>query len=163
MEELEEAQVVELEEELELAVVVVLEHLLELELRAESGISLDRTTTIHQPVPAIEERAEQRPILMGSEVSSLQLFFLHRTKSPGKLRGFFLVPATSLGRFGSSGERKQAPASWLRSTVAICYFPFGRNATILSGFVASRGPPIRSMQYGIAGITASRHSQIAFG
>lgn len=32
-----------------------------------------------------------------------------------------------------------------------------------SGWVSRRGPPMRSMQYGMAGNTASRHSRMALG
>ena len=43
------------------------------------------------------------------------------------------------------------------------YFFFGRKATQCCGSVSSRGPSSRSMQYGIAGITASIHSRTARG
>ncbi len=41
--------------------------------------------------------------------------------------------------------------------------PFGRKAVTTASFVVRRGPPIRSTQYGTAGITAKRHSRIAAG
>ena len=41
--------------------------------------------------------------------------------------------------------------------VLTVYVPFGRNAFTTASFVVRYGPPIRSMQYGIAGNTASRH------
>src|SRR5262249_45190138 len=40
---------------------------------------------------------------------------------------------------------------------------FGRNAFTTASFVVTYGPSIRSMQYGIAGNTASRQSRIALG
>src|SRR5262245_2683083 len=40
---------------------------------------------------------------------------------------------------------------------------FGRNDFTTVSFVVSDGPPMRSIQYGIAGMTASRHSRIAAG
>ena len=59
-----------------------------------------------------------------------------------------------------SCDGHECPSNLLRPSF---YFDFGRNATICSGLVSSRGPPIRSMQYGMAGMTASRHSRMALG
>lgn len=42
-------------------------------------------------------------------------------------------------------------------------FFFGRNAFSLFSSVVKKEPPINSIQYGIAGMTASIHSLIAFG
>lgn len=43
------------------------------------------------------------------------------------------------------------------------HFCFGRKTFMTSGSVSINGPSIRSIQYGIAGNTASRHSSMALG
>src|SRR5687767_1007788 len=57
-------------------------------------------------------------------------------------------------------SRSQDPASAKRQ--AIVHF-FGRNALTTFSFVVKDGPSIKSMQYGIAGNTASKQSRMALG
>jgi len=56
-----------------------------------------------------------------------------------------------------------ASRGWPLRNPQSAHFFFGRKATSLVSSVVRYGPSSRSMQYGMAGKTASRHSAIAFG
>src|SRR5205814_10332953 len=63
-------------------------------------------------------------------------------------------------------ERKaheRLPRKTPRTAVCGLHPLFGRNAFTTRSCVVRYGPPMRSTQYGTAGITASRHSRIAAG
>src|SRR5207249_487490 len=67
------------------------------------------------------------------------------------------------GRRQQHGKRRLEAEAQEALGAVPAHFALGRNVLTTASFVVRYGPSIRSMQYGIAGKTASRQSRMALG
>ena len=89
---------------------------------------------------------EVKPLTMADKHSYVHPAVLEQQLADAKQTRNRSVEQASHEDAGTPASRIAAADSTVESCCRALYFAFGRNATICSGLVSSRGPPMRSMQ-----------------